>query len=271
MRFSLRSGGGKTDNARDIFSAGTQTAFLATTGNERLERDVMSDIESTDTFGAAALSSADSEQINAEASDIQVKQSECLGSVGMEKKREFDSLPETGLASRTNDFGNLRERLDSAEFIIDEGNRDERDIISELGAEIGEVDEAGRLDADGLVRIGLRGGEDGGMLSGKSEKSSGRISTEGSESEVDRFGGTGGNDKVGTFGADGMGELILGGFVGEADMLSGEIRGGRVEKFGGKIGLHSGEGVGSDWGGGSVIEINEIFRDSKINVGWARR
>ena len=85
----------------------------------------------------------------------------------------------------------------------------------------GEINQAGAGDRNegGVVRSGS--GQDGGVLS--SEDKGAVVAS--SEGEVDRFGGAGSDDEVSTLGTDGVSDGVLGGLVGFADALGGEIRG----------------------------------------------
>lgn len=50
--FGFLESGSKADDVRDVFGAGAETAFLATTKNGRGEFDLGGDIEGADAFGA---------------------------------------------------------------------------------------------------------------------------------------------------------------------------------------------------------------------------
>ena len=109
---------------------------------------------------------------------------------------------------------------------------------------------AGYRNEGGVVWSGS--GQDGGVLGGEDE---GAVAAS-SEGEVDRFGGAGSNDEVSALGTDGVGDGVLGGLVGFADALGGEIRGGGIEKLLRKIGLHSFLSSGEDRGGGGMVQVN---------------
>jgi len=110
-------------------------------------------------------------------------------------------------------------------------------VGSDFGGEIGKVDDAMFVNFYGLVVAGFFGGlGDSGMFdSGYQNTISLLTRAELVKGEVDGFGGAGGDDEVGAASADGVGYGILGGFVGVADSLGGEVGGGRVEKMVRKI------------------------------------
>ena len=95
-------------------------------------------------------------------------------------------------------------------------------------------------------------GQDGGVLGGEDK---GAV-VAGGEGEVDRFGGASSDDEVSALGTDGVGDGVLGGLVGFADALGGEIRGGGIEKLLRKIGLHGFLSSGEDRCGSGMIKIN---------------
>lgn len=96
------------------------------------------------------------------------------------------------------------------------------------------------------------GGQDGGVLGGEDK---GAVAASG-KGEVDRFGGAGSDDEVSTLGTDGVGDGVLGGLVGFADALGGEIRGGGIEKLLRKIRSHGLQGGGQDGCSSGMIKIN---------------
>lgn len=95
-------------------------------------------------------------------------------------------------------------------------------------------------------------GQDGSVLGGEDK---GAVAASG-KGEVDRFGGAGSDDEVSALGTDGVGDGVLGGLVGFADALGGEIRGGGIEKLLRKIRSHGLQGGGQDGCGSGVVQVN---------------
>lgn len=114
---------------------------------------------------------------------------------------------------------------------------------------MGEINKAGGVDFNFLVGIIFCDIDNGIMFSGEIKTARGgafvnrqpeRIKNR--EGEVVGFGGAGGDDEMGAFGADAVGDGIFGGFVVGADLLGWEIGGGGIKKKFGKIGRHGAEG-----------------------------
>lgn len=170
----------------------------------------------------------------------------------MEVKRSGESTSEAVGADSADESGDFGEGLDGAKFVIGERNRDKIYVVGESLAEGGEVDESsgGNGDKDGLMGRGSR--QDSGMLSAKDKSAV----VAGGKGEVDRLCGTSSNNEVGTLGADGMSNSILRGLIGFADVLSGKIGGGGVEKLLRKIRSHGLQGGGQNGRSSGMIKIN---------------
>ena len=92
MCFGFFNGSCKTNNARDILSTTAQATLLTTANTERMQRDAVREIESPDAFRTATFRSVQGQEVNAEASDIDVEKVESLRGVRMEVKGRSDSL-----------------------------------------------------------------------------------------------------------------------------------------------------------------------------------
>lgn len=131
MLLGIGGSDGESDYAWDVLGAAAETALLAAAESERLQGDAVGLVESADAFGAAAFGSVDGEQINAEAGDVQVQQTESLGGVGVEVERSGEAASKAVGAGGTNEGGDFGEGLDGAEFVVGERDRDKINLVGE--------------------------------------------------------------------------------------------------------------------------------------------
>lgn len=101
--------------------------------------------------------------------------------------------------------------------------------------------------------------EDGGVLGHKGKDFTARGIRGSRKSEIDGFGGAGSNNEISSLRANGVGNVIFGGFVGFADALGREIGCRRVEKVFGKIWQHRPKSIRTDRSSSGMVEINHTI------------
>lgn len=123
MRLSFHSSRSETDETGNIFRARAKATLLTAADDNWLKLDAMRDIKRADAFWATALRSVERQKVDAETSDINIKQAERLRGVRMKIEWRRDSPLKAILTDFTNNLGDFRKGLDSAELIVSERNR----------------------------------------------------------------------------------------------------------------------------------------------------
>src|SRR5690606_34485342 len=192
---SERGGGG------DVLGAAAALALLAAAELLGGQRHAVAHDERADAAGTAALVGGQGDEVGRGGVGAQVEPAEGLGGIGVEP------APGGSLGHQRPDLG---QGLDGAHLVVDEPDRDERDVAVEQVGEVVEVDDAATVDADELAAGGQRRGEHGVVLDGGDQHSPGLRGEDAAHGQVVGLGAAAGVDDLAGPAAGDGGEAVAG-------------------------------------------------------------
>ena len=125
----------EADDAGDIFGAGSEAALVMSAIEKLAKAGAAFDEQSADAFGCVELVAGDRKKIELQGFDVDGNFSGGLHGIGVEVDVGFRG-----------DLADLRERLDSAEFVVGVHHGDENGFGAEDAAEFVEIDQALAID-----------------------------------------------------------------------------------------------------------------------------